>query len=155
MTPHKPCIQIINGPNIATLGLREPELYGTLTYQDLAGQIQTHAEQHQCTVSIFQHNAEHALIDCIHQARGTYQGLIINLGAFTHTSIALRDALLFSQIPFIEVHISNVFARESFRHKSFMADKAEGVIAGMGVHGYLMAMDYFICTHQKGMSHES
>ncbi len=135
-------ILVLNGPNLNLLGTREPEVYGHDTLSDIQARLeqQCHAAGHQ--LRFFQSNAEHELTGEIHQARE--QGvafIIINPAAFTHTSIALRDALLGVDIPFIEVHLSNVHARESFRHHSYFSDIAEGVIIGLGVHGYELALE--------------
>jgi 3-dehydroquinate dehydratase II len=132
---------LINGPNLNLLGQREPEKYGSST---LAG-VENRAAQHAITLGhqllCFQSNAEHALIDRIHAAKSEGIGfIVINPGAFTHTSIALRDALLAVAIPFIEVHLSNVYARESFRHHSYLSDCAVGVISGLGADGYEFAI---------------
>ena len=135
-------ILVINGPNLNLLGTREPEVYGTTTLGDINQMLVTEGEKLGHEVQHYQSNAEHELIDRIHEARD--QGvkyIIINPGAFTHTSIALRDALLGVDIPFIEVHLSNVFARESFRQHSYLSDRAAGVISGLGASGYLYALN--------------
>ncbi len=134
-------ILVLHGPNLNLLGTREPEVYGSTTLADInqaLTQLGT-AAGHQ--VDCFQSNAEFALIDRIHAARNEGTAfIIINPAAFTHTSVALRDALLGVDIPFIEVHISNVHAREAFRHHSYLADKAVGVICGLGTRGYEFAL---------------
>ena len=135
-------ILVINGPNLNLLGSREPEVYGHTTLDDIHQMLGVEAERLAHELQHYQSNAEHEIIDRIHQARD--QGvsyIIINPGAFTHTSIALRDALLGVDIPFIEVHLSNVFARESFRQHSYLSDKAIGVISGLGAQGYIYALN--------------
>lgn len=134
-------ILVLHGPNLNLLGKREPEVYGSTTLDEINAALGGEGERLALDVATFQSNAEHELIDRIHLARE--QGvdfIIINPGAFTHTSIALRDALLGVAIPFIEVHLSNVFARESFRRHSYLSDVATGVISGLGAQGYLFAL---------------
>lgn len=133
-------ILLLNGPNLNLLGTREPEKYGHTTLNDIVTDLSSLAHSLNAELSYFQSNAEHALIDRIHQARGNIDFILINPAAFTHTSIALRDAFLAVNIPFIEVHISNVHARESFRHRSYLSDIAVGVICGLGVDGYRFAL---------------
>ncbi|MFQ5659035.1 MAG: type II 3-dehydroquinate dehydratase [Gammaproteobacteria bacterium] len=134
-------ILVLNGPNLNLLGKREPEVYGTTTLAEIDESLIAEAGLKGHTLECLQSNAEHELIDRIHSARedGT-EFIIVNPGAFTHTSIALRDAFLGVAIPFIEVHLSNVFARESFRQHSFLSDIAIGVISGMGAQGYSLAL---------------
>jgi 3-dehydroquinate dehydratase II len=138
-------ILVLNGPNLNLLGSREPATYGTATLADIDAALQAQAAAAGATIECFQTNHEGALIDRIHQARadGT-TAIIINAGAFTHTSIALRDALAGVAIPFIEVHISNVHAREEFRHRSHLSAIAKGVLAGFGVEGYAMALRFLL-----------
>lgn len=134
-------VLVINGPNLNLLGKREPHLYGSTTLAQIVQMLEIEAKALGHMLEHFQSNAEHELIDRIHLARE--QGvawIIINPGAYTHTSIALRDALLGVAIPFIEVHLSNVFARESFRQHSYLSDIAIGVISGLGAPGYLYAL---------------
>jgi 3-dehydroquinate dehydratase-2 len=134
-------ILLLNGPNLNLLGTREPETYGRLTLADIEQQAAAHSQTLGYPLSGFQTNAEHALIDRIHAAKHDGTGfIIINPGAWTHTSIALRDALLGVSIPFIEVHISNVHAREAFRQHSYLSDIARGVITGLGAQGYEFAI---------------
>jgi 3-dehydroquinate dehydratase-2 len=134
-------ILLLNGPNLNLLGTREPETYGRLTLADIEQQAATHAQTLGYALISFQTNAEHALIERIHAAKHDGTGfIIINPGAWTHTSIALRDALLGVSIPFIEVHISNVHAREAFRQHSYLSDIARGVITGLGAQGYEFAI---------------
>jgi 3-dehydroquinate dehydratase-2 len=133
---------LINGPNLNLLGAREPGLYGSDTLQQITQRLQRKAEGLGHTLDTFQSNSESDLIDRIHQAmRNGVEFIILNPGAYTHTSIALRDALLGVKIPFIEVHISNIFARESFRHHSYLSDIARGTICGLGTVGYELALD--------------
>lgn len=125
-------ILLLNGPNLNMLGQREPDKYGTQTLQDIVDDLQAQAVSSEVTLTHFQSNAEHALIERIHSAMGNTDAIIINPAAFTHTSVAIRDALLSVSIPFIEVHLSNVHAREPFRHHSYFSDVAAGVIVGLG-----------------------
>lgn len=133
-------ILLINGPNLNMLGKREPEKYGYQSLTDIVNGLEKKAEDAGVTLRHFQSNAEHELIDRIHDAMGKVDAIIINPGAFTHTSIALRDALLSISVPFFEVHLSNVHAREAFRHHSYFSDIAAGVIVGCGALGYELAM---------------
>lgn len=135
-------ILIINGPNINMLGKREPGHYGGITFMELEELIRERAENHGIAIDFFQSNNEGDIVTCIQQAEN-YDGIIINAGAYTHTSIAIRDALLSIKAKFIEVHLSNVFAREPFRHQSYLSDIALGVIAGFKEDSYLLALDYF------------
>lgn len=133
-------ILLLNGPNLNLLGTREPEKYGSATLAEIVNGLENQALALDVTLSHLQSNAEHALIERIHQARGNTDFILINAAAFTHTSVALRDALLAVQIPFIEIHLSNVYAREPFRHHSYLADIAVGVICGLGADGYTFAL---------------
>ncbi|MDO4223085.1 MAG: type II 3-dehydroquinate dehydratase [Acinetobacter sp.] len=140
---------LLQGPNLNLLGLREPEIYGALTLDDIHQSLIAHAEQHDVQLDTFQSNWEGALVDRIHQARlDGVQCILINPAALTHTSVALRDALLGVDIPFIEIHLSNVHARESFRHHSYLSDKAIGVICGLGAFGYRAALDFALQQFQ-------
>ncbi|MBF7687245.1 type II 3-dehydroquinate dehydratase [Acinetobacter rathckeae] len=140
-------ILVIHGPNLNLLGQREPEVYGHLTLNDINQTLVQRAKEQSCQLSHFQSNAEFEIINQIHQAaQQNIQFIIINPAAFTHTSVAIRDALLGVNIPFIEVHLSNVHAREPFRHHSYLSDKAKGVICGLGAYGYTAALDYAIST---------
>lgn len=138
-------VLLLHGPNLNLLGVREPEIYGTATLEDIDARLTAVGVERRCEVSSFQSNWEGALIDRIHEARndGT-QAIIINPGGLTHTSIALRDALAAAAIPFIEVHLSNIHAREAFRNQSFLSPLALGVISGLGVRGYELAFDYLL-----------
>ena len=133
-----------NGPNLNLLGMREPEIYGAQSLSDIESSLVEYAKSNGISLSCFQSNAEHALIDILHENRGKVDGVVINPGAFTHTSIALRDAFLGTDIPFIEVHLSNVYQRETFRHTSYLSDIAKGLIVGLGVKGYRLAIDAFL-----------
>jgi 3-dehydroquinate dehydratase II len=138
-------IMVIHGPNLNLLGMREPEVYGSLTLEDINQQLIAQAKNSSIELDTFQSNWEGAVVDRIHQAqREGIQFIIINPAALTHTSVAVRDALLGVAIPFIEVHLSNVHAREAFRHHSYLSDKAVGVICGLGAKGYVSALDYAI-----------
>lgn len=133
-------ILLLNGPNLNMLGTREPEKYGTTTLPEIETNMANYAQARSVKLSHLQSNAEHVLIDRIHEAKGQTDYIIINPAALSHTSIALRDALLAVDIPFIEVHISNIHARESFRHHSWLSDIASGVICGFGADGYYWAL---------------
>lgn len=133
-------ILLLNGPNLNLLGKREPEIYGSQTLDDVVSDLTSLAKTLDLELEHKQSNSEAELIDTIHQAMGQVDFILINPAAFTHTSVALRDALLGVDIPFIEIHISNVHAREEFRHKSYLSDKALGVICGFGVDGYEFAL---------------
>jgi len=136
-----PRILVLHGPNLNLLGRREPEVYGYTDLETINKHLAEVAAQQACKLECFQSNAEHELVDRIQQAPGKDVGyIVINAAAYTHTSIALRDALKGVSIPFIEVHLSNVFARESFRHHSYLADGAVGVISGLGAQGYEFAV---------------
>lgn len=138
-------ILLINGPNLNLLGTREPAIYGAETLQKIEDELIERAQGRGAELECFQSNHEGALIDRIHAARGAgVDFILINAGAFTHTSIALRDALAGVAIPFIEVHLSNVYRREEFRQRSYLADIATGCIVGLGAAGYRLALDYAI-----------
>lgn len=136
-------ILVLNGPNLNLLGTREPQVYGSTTLDEINAELVALAAKAGCKLECFQSNHEGALIDRIHAARtdGT-EFAIINPGAFTHTSVAIRDAFAGVALPFVEVHVSNVHKREAFRHHSYLSDIAVGVIVGLGVHGYRLALDY-------------
>ena len=134
-------ILVLNGPNLNLLGTRQPEIYGHTTLADIEAMCLAHAETHGLALAFEQSNHEGALIDAIHAARGTHDGIILNAGAYTHSSIALMDALASVQIPAIELHLSNVHAREDYRHVSYIARVAVGVICGFGAPGYILALD--------------
>jgi len=134
-------ILVLNGPNLNLLGSREPEVYGTDTLEDIEKNLNSIAKEHNVNINFYQSNSENELINKLHAAKEEkIDAIIINPGAFTHTSIALRDAFLGVNIPFIEVHISNIYKREEFRKKSFLSDISEGLITGLGVNGYEFAL---------------
>ncbi len=134
---------LINGPNLNLLGTREPEVYGATTLAEIEKAAVAQAQETGATLTHFQSNHEGELIDRIHAARGEgMDAIVINPGGFTHTSVALRDALAGVAIPFVEVHISNIHKRESFRHHSYLSDIATGVVCGLGVDGYRYAIAF-------------
>ncbi|CRK32134.1 hypothetical protein BN1723_003812 [Verticillium longisporum] len=141
-------ILLINGPNLNLLGTREPSVYGSTTLADVVEQAKTQAAGLNVHLEAFQSNHEGAIVDRIHDARGTADAIVINPGAYTHTSVAIRDALLGVDIPFVETHISNVHAREAWRRHSYLSDKAVAVICGLGTHGYTAAVE-FAARHMK------
>ena len=134
-------ILIINGPNLNMLGIREPGIYGKETLETLCGKIKKKAQLLNVEVDFFQSNIEGEIINEIHRTLGNYDGAVINPGAFTHYSYAIRDAIASVNVPFIEVHISNVHKREEFRHKSVTAPVCMGQICGLGTNGYLYALE--------------
>lgn len=134
-------ILILNGPNLNLLGQRQPDVYGATTLADIEALCRDKAKALGIAMDFRQDNSEGALIDAIHAARGTHDGIILNAGAYTHTSIALMDALLSVGLPAIELHLSNIHAREPFRHESFIARAAIGVICGFGAKGYELALE--------------
>ncbi|MGX5914607.1 type II 3-dehydroquinate dehydratase [Aliidiomarina sp. Khilg15.8] len=133
-------ILVLNGPNLNLLGQREPDIYGHDTLADIIERLQVQADQAGVEIDSVQSNAEHELIEQVQQARGFFDFILINPAAYTHTSIALRDAFQAVQIPFIEIHLSNVHAREPFRQHSYLSDIAHGVICGLGAQGYEFAL---------------
>lgn len=135
-----PKIMILNGPNLNLLGTREPEIYGRETLADIQSLCELVGKAHGHPVTFRQSNHEGELVDWIHEAGRKYAGLIINAGAYSHTSVAILDALLALKIPVIEVHLSNIFKREEFRHHSFVSEAASGVICGLGSKGYELAL---------------
>ncbi|OPB41476.1 Catabolic 3-dehydroquinase [Trichoderma guizhouense] len=141
-------ILLINGPNLNLLGTREPQIYGSATLNDVVKQAKIQASELSIQVEAFQSNHEGAIVDKIQAARGEVDAVIINPGAFTHTSVAIRDALLGVGIPFVEIHVSNVHAREPWRKHSYLSDKAQAVICGLGVFGYTAAIE-FAAKHMK------
>jgi len=131
---------LINGPNLNLLGNREPELYGSKSLSDIEKELITLADQNGYALLSFQSNSESEIVDWIHENANDADFLVINPGAFTHTSISIRDAILGTDISFIEIHISNIFSREEFRKESYFSDIAEGVISGLGFKGYELAL---------------
>ena len=137
-------ILVLNGPNLNLLGTRQPEVYGHTTLADIDALCRAHAKAQGIAIDFRQSNHEGVLVDALHDARGTHDGVVLNAGAYTHTSIALMDAISSIELPTIELHLSNVHAREDFRHKSYIAKVALGVICGFGAHGYILALDALI-----------
>ncbi len=132
---------LINGPNLNLVGKREPSIYGSQTLEDIQEELLTVANELDAKLKFFQSNSEGELIDCIQNSVGSIDGILINAGAYTHTSIALRDALLGVAIPYVEVHLSNIYSREEFRHKSFLSDNAVGLVCGFGANSYQLALE--------------
>jgi 3-dehydroquinate dehydratase-2 len=137
-------ILVLHGPNLNLLGLREPEIYGSLTLDKINDLLKSDSEKLGVTVSVFQSNHEGALIDTIHDALGKHQGILINAGAYTHTSIGIRDALAGVNLPTVEVHLSNIYKREEFRHHSYIAPLAIGQISGFGVQSYRLGLQALV-----------
>jgi 3-dehydroquinate dehydratase-2 len=143
--PARPKILVLHGPNLNLLGTREPEIYGRTTLADIHLAMESRARAAGVSLDSFQSNSEGELINRVQAARSEGVGfIIINPAGYTHTSVALRDALAGVAIPFIEVHLSNVFAREPFRHHSYFSDLAVGVVTGLGAHGYELALEYVL-----------
>lgn len=135
-------ILILNGPNLNLLGKREPETYGKLSFEDFFTTLKSRFAQ--VEFEYYQSNVEGELINKLHEVGFSYAGIILNAGAYTHTSIALHDAIAAIKIPVVEVHISNIYAREEFRHKSLITSKCAGLITGFGMEGYALAVQYFL-----------
>jgi 3-dehydroquinate dehydratase-2 len=141
-------VLVVHGPNLNLLGSREPQHYGTSTLQDIDSRLRDQAAAAGARLSAFQSNSESALIERLHAARGEgVDFIIINPAAYTHTSVALRDALAGIAVPFVEVHLSNVHAREPFRHHSYFSDLAVGVVSGLGAYGYEAALAFALAAH--------
>ncbi len=136
-------IYVLNGPNLNLLGKRQPEIYGDETLADVQARMEAKAATLGLKIAFFQSNHEGELVDIIHQAREQAAGIVINPAAYSHTSVAILDALNTFEGPVVEVHISNIHKREAFRHHSYVSSRAEGVIAGLGTLGYVLALDYF------------
>lgn len=142
-------ILILNGPNLNLLGTRQPEVYGSTTLSDIKAMCRNKAAELSVELEFSQSNHEGELVDIIHQAREKHDGIILNAGAYTHTSVALMDAISSIELPVIELHLSNIHAREEFRHQSYIAKVALGVICGFGADGYLLALNA-LKTHLEG-----
>ncbi|MGB3514722.1 MAG: type II 3-dehydroquinate dehydratase [Microcoleaceae cyanobacterium] len=142
-------ILVLHGPNLNLLGQREPGIYGSLTLDNINGLLEQEAEALKVKVSILQSNHEGVLVDTIHLASEQHQGILINAGAYTHTSVAIRDALSGVNIPTVEVHLSNIYRREKFRHHSFIAPVAIGQISGFGPESYILGLKAIVNYLQK------
>lgn len=138
--PNKYRILVLNGPNLNLLGTREPDKYGHQTLDDIMSSLRDLASRYEIELEHLQSNREYELVEAIHAAKDQFDFILLNPAAFTHTSVALRDALLGVSIPFIEIHLSNIHSREAFRHHSYFSDVAQGVICGLGAIGYELAM---------------
>ena len=141
-------ILVIHGPNLNLLGVSEPEVYGSVTMEEINQGLKERANSQNIEVQAFQSNAEHEIVTKLQESMNQIDFIIINPGALTHTSIAIRDSLLGIGVPFYEVHISNIFAREEFRHKSYFSDIANGVICGFGTQGYDLALRHIIDNYK-------
>ncbi len=133
-------IAVLNGPNLNLLGVREPKLYGTESLADIEKKLESVARELDVTLVLRQHNGEGQLVDAIHSLRGEVDAALVNAGAYSHTSLAIRDALVGAEIPFVEVHLTNIYSREPERRRSVLADAAVAVIAGFGAYGYELAL---------------
>ena len=143
-------IAVLNGPNLNLLGVREPERYGTTTLAQIETMVRGRARELGVELSWMQTNHEGALVDAVQALQGVSDGALVNAAAYSHTSLALRDALLAVRVPFVEVHLTNVFAREEQRRRSLIADLAEGVIAGFGAQSYLLGLEALIARLARG-----
>lgn len=137
-------ILVLNGPNLNMLGVREPEIYGSETLDDIRAACMSRGAELGAEIDFRQTNSESDLIDWIQQSRRKFNGIVINPAAFTHTSVAIHDALIVSELPVIELHLSNIFSREPWRHHSYVSSVARGIISGFGAHGYVLAIDAMI-----------
>ena len=137
-------IIVINGPNLNLLGEREKEKYGSISLKDIELMCSSYAKKNNAEVDFYQSNVEGEIINTIQEARKKYNGLIINAGGYTHTSVSIRDALAVIKVPIIELHITNIYKREKFRHNSLISSLATGIICGFGQKGYIMAIDAII-----------
>ena len=141
-------IQIINGPNLNLLGIREPSIYGSGSFEDYLKKLKE--EFPDVVINYFQSNIEGALVEMIQKCRGVSDAIILNAGGYTHTSVAIHDAIAACGVPVLEVHISNLYAREEFRHKSLISSKCIGMITGLGLEGYRLALKYLLVTLNSG-----
>ncbi|MDD1421319.1 type II 3-dehydroquinate dehydratase [Dolichospermum sp. ST_sed1] len=137
-------ILVLHGPNLNLLGLREPGIYGSLTLAEINRLLESKAMELQAELLFVQSNHEGVLVDAIHEALGKYQGIVINAGAYTHTSVALRDAIAAVNLPTVEVHLSNIYRREDFRHHSYIAPVVIGQISGFGAQSYLLGLQALV-----------
>jgi 3-dehydroquinate dehydratase-2 len=137
----EPTVLVLNGPNLNMLGVREPGLYGRATLGDVEAACAERAAELGLEVDFRQSNAEGEMVGWIQQARTAHDGIVINAGAYSHTSVALLDALTLADLPVVEVHLTNIYRREAFRHHSYVSAAAHGIIVGLGVHGYVLALD--------------
>lgn len=144
-----PSVLVLNGPNLNLLGTRQPEVYGATTLADIEKACKDRARSLGMDIAFLQSNHEGVLIDAVHGARGTADGIVLNAGAYTHSSVAIRDAIASVEVPVVEVHLSNIHAREAFRHHSHIAPVALGQITGFGMTGYLMALDAITAHLEK------
>lgn len=151
MSSHK--FLVLNGPNLNLLGSREPGVYGSLTLADINESLELVGSSLGVALSFFQSNHEGEIIDAIHSARGNYQGVVINAGAYTHTSVAIRDAIAAVDIPTVEVHLSNIYQREEFRHNSFIAPVVIGQISGFGHYSYTLGL-HALFNHLQGIGQQ-
>ena len=133
-------ILVLHGPNLNLLGCREPDIYGSATLDDVNGLLKELAAQLDTEISVLQSNHEGVLVDAVHESQGTHDGILINAGAYTHTSVAIRDAISAVPLPAVEVHLSNIYQRESFRHHSYLAPVVLGQISGFGVQSYVLGL---------------
>lgn len=134
-------ILVLNGPNLNLLGTREPDVYGAATLEDVLAELEGYAERRDALIRSFQSNGEGELVDALHDARGWADGVVFNPGGYTHTSVALRDAISAVELPVVETHLSNVHAREDFRHRSLLSAVCLGVVGGFGSHSYVVALE--------------
>ncbi|MFF8841697.1 type II 3-dehydroquinate dehydratase [Streptomyces sp. NPDC015127] len=145
-----PTVLVLNGPNLNLLGLREPELYGTATLADIEAQCHAVAARHGLTADFRQSNHEGDLVDAVHEARTRAAAVVINAAGYSHTSVALRDALATADMPIVEVHLTNIHRREPYRHRSFVSEVADALICGAGAHGYSLALTHVSHLLEKG-----
>jgi len=143
-------VLVVHGPNLNLLGTREPEVYGSTTLEEINGQLEALGKERDCQVECCQSNHEGVLIDRIQEARGWASGILINPAGLTHSSVSLRDALIASELPVVEVHLSNVFAREPFRHHSYVSGVAVGLVAGFGADSYRLGLDALLSHLDRG-----